>query len=172
MKATRKQHSYSIEFYNENDLPIFFILALSPLSLGMVERGQMKFENLLEGLPSSSAWTPKPTKLVESESEEGSNSEDSDDEDNPVSIQNWRSVPPMKWTPPQTAQWVVSLGPRFAVYAPLFSVNRVSGGILLSINEENLLNIGISNFRDRRQLQKQAVRLRDTSVNGTRSGSF
>lgn len=146
----------------------------------MVERGQLEIENLLEGTSGHIRATPAPrvtSKLVESDSEDepdysDDDSDDTDDSESPAKIQNWRLVHPVDWTPSQSAQWVLSLGPRFAAYAPLFSANRVTGSFLMTINEDAIINIGIANFRDRRELFNQAKRLRDITANGTKASEY
>jgi hypothetical protein len=146
----------------------------------MVERGQLKMESLLQDLPALPAVVRSRSHLVDSDSDSASDSDasdsaesDSDSEagDNSTFIRNWRAVPPIDWTPPQTAQWVFSLGPRFAMYSPLFSSNSVSGSLLLGISEDNLLSIGVRNFRDRRELQGQVEKLRTSTANGSLPGT-
>jgi uncharacterized protein YgiM (DUF1202 family) len=143
-------------------------MSITRFRLGMVERGQLKVESILEGLPIAISVTPRATKLVESDADDDDDEDGSGDE--AVEIRDWQRVPPRDWTPSQAAQWVYTLGPRFAVYAPLFSSNMVTGSLLMGLVDENLLSIGVSNFKDRKQLLSQSDRLRLATEGGKRSG--
>jgi hypothetical protein len=142
--------------------------------LALVERGQLLPTEILELETKATPAAPRKsitTQLVESDSDgdndDNADESDDNDADSSINVRGWQQTKPIEWTPAQAAQWVFSLGPRFAVYAPLFSANRVTGTVLLGINEENLLNIGVANFRDRRELKTQAQRLRTVTDHGT-----